>query len=84
MRLGIGELNLRKNGLVPEMHFASKVILPRTHRTLVPSITIDSRVLYYLWHNTEDSRKCQFKPSTSKMNAIQQPNSFDQQTGAAA
>ena len=43
MRLGIGELKLRKKGLLPEMqllaemHFPTKVILLRTPRTLVPS-----------------------------------------------
>ena len=42
MRLGIGELKLRKKGLLPEMqllaemHFPTKVILLRTPRTLVP------------------------------------------------
>ena len=45
MRLGIGELKLRKKGLLPEMqllaemHFQTKVILLRTPRTLVPSAT---------------------------------------------
>ena len=43
MRLGIGELKLRKKGLMlemqllAEMHFQTKVILLRTPRTLVPS-----------------------------------------------
>ena len=73
MRLGIGELKLRKKGLLPEMqllaemHFPNKVILLWTPRTLVPSAT------------KKTARKCQLKPSTSKMNTIQQPNSFDQQ-----
>ena len=39
MRLGIGELKLRKKGLLPEIHFQTKVILLRTPRTLVPSAT---------------------------------------------
>ena len=45
MRLDIGELKLRKKGLLPEMqllaemHFLTKVILLRTLRTLVPSVT---------------------------------------------
>ena len=41
MRLGIGELKLRKNGqqLLAEMHFQTKVILLRTPSTLVPSAT---------------------------------------------
>ena len=45
MRLGIGELKLQKNGLLPEMqllsemHFQTKVVLLRTPRTLVFSAT---------------------------------------------
>ena len=45
MRLGIGELKLRKKGLLPEMqllaemHFQTKVILLQTPCTLVPSTT---------------------------------------------
>ena len=46
VRLGIGELQLRKKGLLPEMqllaeisYFYAKVILPRRLRTLVPSAT---------------------------------------------
>ena len=46
MRLGIGELKLRNKGLLPkmqlvaEMHFPTKVILLRTPRTLLPSVTM--------------------------------------------
>ena len=46
MRLGIGELKLRKKGILPEMqslaeisHFYVKVILLRLLRTLVPCAT---------------------------------------------
>ena len=45
MRLGFGELKLRKKGLFPEMqllaemHFPTKVILLQTPRTLVLSAT---------------------------------------------
>ena len=72
MRLGFGELKLRKKGLLPEMqllgemHFQTKVILLRTPRTLVLSTTTKTAVSVSL-------------NSTSKMNAIQQPNSFDRQ-----
>ena len=50
MRLGSGELKLRKKGLLPEMqlvakmHFLTKVILLRTPRTLVPSVTMKTAV----------------------------------------
>ena len=60
MRLGIGELKLRKKGLLPEMqllaemNFLTKVILLRMLRLLVPSATMKTAVSVSLSPNLED------------------------------
>ena len=66
MRLGIGELKLRKKRLLPkiELHFQTKEIYS------------EHLALYFL---VRQRRKCPLKPSILQMNAIQQPNSFDRQ-----
>ena len=78
MRLGFGELRLGKKGHLPEMqslaevsNFPAEVILFQPLRSLVFSTTKKTAVSVSLSSRPHSS------PHSLRMNAIQQPNSFD-------
>ena len=80
MRLGIGELKLRKKGLLPEMqllaemHFLTKVISLGTPRTLLPSMTMKTAVSV---RRRRRMAKSSTKRSRSKGNSLPLTKRFD-------
>ena len=80
IRLGIGELKLRKKGLLPEMqllaemHFPTKVILLGTPRTLHPSVTMKTAVSV---RRRRRMAKSSTKRSRSKGNSLPLTKRFD-------